>query len=305
MLPEKESIEVASPTADRELKLSRLLHAPVELVWEVWTNPEHIKNWWGPVGFSNTISKMDLQPGGEWNLVMHGPDGKNYKNKSIFREVVKHRKIVYDHVSAPLFTATIEFEKRGDTTFLTWHMLFATREEFIKTVQTFGADKGLQQNIEKLANYVSKGYALDELLLTRLIDVPVELAFKAWTEPSLLAKWWGPDGFTSPVCDWEAVKGGRIYIEMQAPDGTLYPMDGEVREVHAPNELIFLAAALDDKRVRLFEVLNTVTVAEEKSKSRVTLHARVLNSRAGSEQYIRGMNEGWNQSLERLINLIE
>jgi uncharacterized protein YndB with AHSA1/START domain len=135
--------------------------------------------------------------------------------------------------------------------------------------------------------------------------VPVELAFKAWTEPSLLAKWWGPDGFTSPVCDWEAVKGGRIYIEMQAPDGTLYPMDGEVREVHAPNELIFLAAALDDKRVRLFEVLNTVTVAEEKSKSRVTLHARVLNSRAGSEQYIRGMNEGWNQSLERLINLIE
>src|SRR5437762_5468671 len=62
-------------TADREINISRLLHAPIELVWEVWTNPEHIKNWWGPNGFTNTITKMEVEPGGEWDLVMHGPDG--------------------------------------------------------------------------------------------------------------------------------------------------------------------------------------------------------------------------------------
>ena len=60
----------------------------------------HIKNWWGPDGFTNTITKMELVPGGEWDLVMHGPDGTDYKNKSVFKEVVRHKKIVYEHISA-------------------------------------------------------------------------------------------------------------------------------------------------------------------------------------------------------------
>lgn len=141
-------------TADREIRISRLLNAPIELVWEVWTNPEHIKNWWGPNGFTNTISKMELNPGGEWDLVMHGPDGTDYKNKSVFREIIKHKKIVYDHVSGPKFHATIEFESRGNTTFLSWHMLFETREEFIQVVRTFKADEGLKQNVEKLSEYL-------------------------------------------------------------------------------------------------------------------------------------------------------
>src|SRR5882762_10224034 len=97
-------------TQDRELRISRRLNAPIELVWEVWTSPEHIAQWWGPNGFSNTITTMDLRAGGEWNLVMHGPDGTDYKNKSIFKEVILHKKIVYEHVSGPKFLATINFE---------------------------------------------------------------------------------------------------------------------------------------------------------------------------------------------------
>ena len=77
-----------SNTADREISISRLLNAPIDLVWEVWTDPEHIKNWWGPNGFTNTISTMDVKPEGEWDLTMHGPDGTDYKNKSIFKEIV-------------------------------------------------------------------------------------------------------------------------------------------------------------------------------------------------------------------------
>jgi uncharacterized protein YndB with AHSA1/START domain len=139
---------------DRELRLTRVLDAPIELVWEVWTDPDHISQWWGPNGFTNTISTMDLKPGGEWNLVMHGPDGTDYKNKSVFREIVKHRKIVYEHLSSPKFVATIEFEKQGSKTFLKWHMLFETREQFIQVVKTFKADEGLRQNIEKLKHYL-------------------------------------------------------------------------------------------------------------------------------------------------------
>ncbi|MGN6569752.1 MAG: SRPBCC domain-containing protein, partial [Flavipsychrobacter sp.] len=79
-----------SSTVNREIRLTRTLNAPVDLVWEAWTNPEHVANWWGPNGFTNTISKMDMQAGGEWNLVMHGPDGTDYDNKSIFREVIQN-----------------------------------------------------------------------------------------------------------------------------------------------------------------------------------------------------------------------
>jgi len=141
-------------TSDREVIITRLLQAPVEWVWKVWTEPEHIKNWWGPKGFTLTITKMDIKPGGEWHLVMHGPDGPDYKNKSIFKVIIKHKKIVYHHVSGPKFLATIEFESRGRTTFLRWHMLFETREEFIRTVKTFKADEGLSQNVEKLMAYL-------------------------------------------------------------------------------------------------------------------------------------------------------
>jgi uncharacterized protein YndB with AHSA1/START domain len=149
-------MESKQSTKDRELLISRLLDAPRALVWEVWTNPAHIKEWWGPNGFTNTIHKMEVKPDGEWDLVMHGPDGTDYKNKSIFKEIVEPELIVYEHVSGPRFRATITFEERGDKTFLTWHMLFETREEFERTVKTFRADEGLKQNVEKLSKYLQK-----------------------------------------------------------------------------------------------------------------------------------------------------
>ena len=142
-------------TQDRELLITRELNAPIELVWEVWTHAEHISQWWGPDGFTNTISKMDMNPGGEWDLVMHGPDGTDYKNKSVFKEIVKHKKIVYEHVSAPRFLATIQFEAKGDKTILKWHMLFESKEQFIQVVKTFKADEGLKQNIQKLDHYLA------------------------------------------------------------------------------------------------------------------------------------------------------
>jgi uncharacterized protein YndB with AHSA1/START domain len=141
-------------TADRELRISRVLNAPIELVWEVWTDPEHLKQWWGPDGFTNTITKMEIRKDGEWSLVMHGPDGTDYKNESIFKEIIKHKKIVYDHVSGPRFLATIEFEAQGNKTRIDWHMLFETKDQFIRTVKTFKADEGLKQNISRMDQYL-------------------------------------------------------------------------------------------------------------------------------------------------------
>lgn len=143
-----------SSTANREIGITRKLDAPVELVWEVFTHPEHIAQWWGPYGFTNTISTMDVEVGGIWEFVMHGPDGTDFPNKSIFREIVPHKKIVFEHFT-PNFITTIEFEDMGEQTMLNWHMVFESEELFIHVVKTFKADEGLKQNIERLVNYLA------------------------------------------------------------------------------------------------------------------------------------------------------
>lgn len=144
-----------SDTKDRELFLTRTLNAPIALVWEVWTQPDHIARWWGPNGFTNTISVMDMHAGGEWNLVMHGPDGTDYINKSIFKEVIPFKKIVYEHISYPKLVGTIEFEAQGDQTFITWHMLFESREQFLEVAKAHKVVEGQKQNVEKLEAYLS------------------------------------------------------------------------------------------------------------------------------------------------------
>ena len=99
---------------------------------------------------------MEVRPGGIWELTMHGPDGTDYLNKSIFREVLPLEKIVYEHVSEPHIMATITFEKLGKQTFIHWHMLFDSREEFIEVVKKYKADAGLKQNVEKMVTYLEQ-----------------------------------------------------------------------------------------------------------------------------------------------------
>ncbi len=139
----------------RDQKTSILLNAPVEKVWEVWTKPEHIKQWWGPKGFTNTIEKMLVEPGGEWIFTMQGPDGTNFPNKTIFREVVKHKKLVHEHF-APNFIAIIEFESQGDKTLLNWYKLYETKELFELVEKHHKSNEGFKQTVEKLENYLSQ-----------------------------------------------------------------------------------------------------------------------------------------------------
>ena len=177
MLREKES-----NTAERELTISRLLNAPRELVWEVWTKAEHIKNWWGPTGFTNTIFSMEVKPGGVWDFIMHDPDGTDYKNKSIYKEIIKPERIVFEHVS-PKFIATITFEEKNGKTLLTWNMLFETKEQFEKVVKTFKADEGLKQNIVKLEDYLKAQFSIRNQLRTNMnARVTTYLNFPGKTE---------------------------------------------------------------------------------------------------------------------------
>ena len=88
-------IAPATESADREIIATRVFDAPRELVFKMWTDPKHVGRWWGPRGFTTTIHEMDVKPGGIWRLTMHGPDGRDYKNKVVFLEVEEPERLVY------------------------------------------------------------------------------------------------------------------------------------------------------------------------------------------------------------------
>ncbi|HEY5749391.1 MAG TPA: SRPBCC domain-containing protein [Chryseolinea sp.] len=139
-----------------------------------------------------------------------------------------------------------------------------------------------------------------ELVLTRLIAAPRALTFKAWTDPKHLAQWWGPKGFSAPVCRMDARPGGAIYIEMRGSDGVQFPIQGTVREVVAPERFVFVTTGFEDAQgVPQIEILNTVTFVEENGKTRLTLRVTVIRATPEMAESIAGMEEGWTQSLER------
>jgi uncharacterized protein YndB with AHSA1/START domain len=148
--------ETLTNTAEREITDTRVIHAPRELIWKVWTEPVHVTQWWGPSGFTNTTHSMDVRVGGEWVHTMHGPDGRDYPSRIRYVELVEPERIVYDHVNPPGHRTTVTFEDLGGTTKMTFRMVFETPEEKRKVVEAFKADVGLQQTLGRMEEYLAK-----------------------------------------------------------------------------------------------------------------------------------------------------
>ncbi len=111
-----------------EILSTRVINAPREKVYRAFANPQHLKNWWGPAGFTNTFYEFDLRAGGKWKFTMHGPDGANYENESDFVEIVENEQIVFNHVVNPLFQMVISFEEAEGKTKFGFRMIFESEE---------------------------------------------------------------------------------------------------------------------------------------------------------------------------------
>jgi len=141
---------------DNVLIHTRLLDAPRELVWEVWTNPEHIKEWWGPDGFSLTTKAMNVEPGKTWEFIMHGW-GKDWDNKVEYTEVIKPSLISYKHSGAGAdynFSVTITFEEVEGKTLLTMKSVFKSKEIIDELNKKVNAIEGGKQTLNRLENYL-------------------------------------------------------------------------------------------------------------------------------------------------------
>lgn len=135
--------------ADRETVTHRRIDAPRERVFRAFSDPAQLARWWGPAGFTNTFHAFDFRSGGAWRLTMHGPDGRDYPNESVFAEVVPPERVVIRHVCAPHFTLTVTLTERAGQTGLDWCQCFESAEVFRQVAAVVIPSN--EQNLDRLA----------------------------------------------------------------------------------------------------------------------------------------------------------
>ncbi|HWO58350.1 MAG TPA: SRPBCC family protein [bacterium] len=151
----------ATTVTDCEIIAVRQLDAPRDLVFQMWTDPEHLARWWGPSGFTTTTHAIDVRPGGHWRFTMHGPDGTDYENHIVYIEIVQSERIVYKHVPVPgaepvSFEATVILEDINGKTRLTVRALFPSAKALEYVAAKYGAIEGMKQHLARLAESVSQ-----------------------------------------------------------------------------------------------------------------------------------------------------
>lgn len=136
--------------------------------------------------------------------------------------------------------------------------------------------------------------------VTRVFDAPRERVFAAWTQAAQLAHWFGPKGFSVHSCEADARPGGLFRLCMRSPQGEDYWVRGSYREVAAPERLIIQCTADDAHGVQRLEETITVHLAAEGDRTRLTLRATATGAGSEAAAMLRGMEQGWSETLDRL-----
>jgi uncharacterized protein YndB with AHSA1/START domain len=307
----KNRLTLTTPS-DREIVLTRTFDAPRALVWQAATDPKHVPHWWGPRGFTLPVCEIDLRVGGSWRYVNRDCDGKDHPFKGIYLEIVPPLRIVQTETydvepwknGEAMVTMTLA-ERDGRTT-LTAHALHPSQEARDAYLNA-GMEKGAGETYDRLEEHLATmaaQFGEATVVITRVFDAPRALVWKAWTDPKMVAQWWGPKCFTNPVCEMDVRPGGSLFIVMRGPDGTDYPMKGMFWEIVAPERLVFTSIAVDKDGNHLLEGETTVTFVEHGGKTAVTVRSHAVGLVPSAPQMLAGMNAGWTQSIDKLEELV-
>src|SRR5580704_3554206 len=135
------------------LSTERVLSVNPRKVFAAFEQPDRLAQWWGPNGFTNTFEQFEFTPGGRWVFVMHGPNGADYPNEAVFREIQPDTKIVIDHVSPPRFTLSVLLTAHGDKTHLAWIQEFESPEVAARMRSI--CEPANEQNLDRLQSLLA------------------------------------------------------------------------------------------------------------------------------------------------------
>ncbi|PIS10771.1 MAG: hypothetical protein COT73_07600 [Bdellovibrio sp. CG10_big_fil_rev_8_21_14_0_10_47_8] len=298
-----------------EIYLNRIFNAPVKTVWDAWTDPKQVGKWWGPRGYTITTHSMNVKTGGTWSYIMHGPNGEEHHNKTIFLEVEKYSRMVYDHGGnddrPPVFRVTVNFSESAGKTKMEMTMALPTAEaatEIKKFIKKASGDS----TWDRLAEYLSPN---DRFFINRSFDAPLEKMFQVWTDPTHLSLWLPPSGFTMQFLRADIKVGGSTFYCMTGEPGTKMYGKATYKEIIKPNRIVYTQVFCDENEKITRHpaaptwpetMLTTVTLCEEgPNRTRVTIEWEVAGEATAIERETfhkakPGMTQGWTGSFDKL-----
>lgn len=296
--------EMMSTSSDREFRTSRLLQATPAEILRAYSEAQRLARWWGPNGFRNTFHEFDFKPGGNWRHDMHGPDGTDYPNYSVFAETSTERVVIRHLETVHKFTLTMALTPEAGGTRMDWIQVFDSAEEFTKLIKF--VPRCNEENLDRLEAELARITAGDrELVIRRIIDASPDKVFRAWTEPELLKQWFAPLPYTTPVAELDVRAGGSNRIVMQGPDGTDLPHLGVYLEVVANERLVVTDAytkAWEPSAKPFLTIILTFEALGE--RTRYTARARHWTEADRDTHEKMGFYPGWNQCVDQLAALV-
>lgn len=321
---------LSSPAHTHEVLGNRMIFhrefdAPRELVYRAWTEQLHLEMWWGPTGFRTTTESFGFRVDGQWIYTMHGPDGTDWPNRVRYSEIVPNERIAYRHDEGHdddlhAFDVVVTFIDLGNNrTRIDMDLIFVDEATARKIVESAGAVAGHQQTMQRLEDFLPALHDRDVstasgvFTITRDFAAPIELVWKAWTEADRMKQWFGPEGFSIPHCNVEAVVGGRWHLAMRDDStGQDHWCGGVFQEIEAPHKLVYTdyfatpeGEMIDtaDMGMPEYPSRNTVTIIFESiapNKTRMLLTSDTPVTAA--QKY--GADFGWGSSLVKLHRLL-
>lgn len=313
-----------APQSANELSITRVFDAPVKTVWEAWTDPAQVAQWWGPRGFTLTTHEKDLRPGGHWRYTMHGPDGVDYPNTTHYFEVVPMEKLVYDHGGSDdkpaMFRVTVLFRQVGDKTRMDMTMAFRSPEA-LADGRAIIKQAGGNSTWDRLAEHVAERHeGVQRFVIVRSFEAPIEMLFDLWTDPKHFSRWLPPTGMTMGFSRADIRVGGDAFYSMT--DGKSLTMYGSVHylEISRPDRLVYTQQFRNaDGTISRHPLaptwpetmLTTVTFDREgPDRTRVRVVWEPFGEATPEEvrfflQARGGMTQGWTGSFDKLDSLVQ
>jgi uncharacterized protein YndB with AHSA1/START domain len=318
-------MEEAVLTEERgRLFIQRIFAASRDRVWKAWTDPELIAQWWGPADFTAPVIKVELREGGRYLYAMRSPEGQDFWSTGEYREIVPMERLVFTDSFAdaegnvvPASTygmsadwprellVTVTFEEHGGGTKVT------LREAGIPAGETLDmAEAGWNESLDKLARvlggaaktHLTAEPGKQELVITRIFDAPRDLVFKAYTDPELVPRWWGPRSYTTTVDTMDVRPGGTWRYLQRDAGGEEYGFHGVYHDVTPPERLIY---TFEFEPMPGHVALETVTLEDLNGRTKVTDRVvyQTVEDRDGTLQ--SGMEEGMNETMDRFADLLK
>jgi uncharacterized protein YndB with AHSA1/START domain len=307
----------------KDIRIQRVYDAPLQAVWDAWTDPAQVAQWWGPRGFSITTHSKDLRNGGHWNYTMHGPDGTDWPNKTTYLEVVPLAKLVYDHGAndeqPALFRVTVLFAEVDGKTQMDMTMSLDSVEQAMQTRQ-FIKQAGGNATWDRLAEYLGERLTdKQQFVINRSFEAPRELMFAMWTKPEHFSRWIAPTGFETRFIRADIRTGGSSLYCMSGPAFTMWGR-AQYEEVRHPDRLVYTQQFCDEHEnvsrhpmAPLWpETMRTVVEFTEEGPdcTRVTVTWEVVGPVKPEEMATfiggrAGMTQGWTGSFDKLEHVLK